>query len=220
MTTATGGRHRSAPRQALRGVGFFVGLVVALFAMVLLWGVAEWLLGDGTGWDIPGWRRASALVIGLVVVGGSVVTWRRLRAWVDRPRWLVPAAAAVLVVGLLPALILPAPADDFTGSPCVPIADAWRPAVTASASDLAFFQAGMHNGLPSSVHDRASLAAYTASQRARQQAPAYQRASRYELWAAGGGSCAPRSRVALGWSAVGLGLGAAALSLGVRRRRR
>ena len=194
-------------------------LVVVLVAVAALWAVAEWLLGNGAGWDVPAWRRGTALVIGLVVVAGSAVTWRRLRAWGDRPGWLVPAAAAVLVAGLLPALILPAPADDFTGRPCVPIADAWRPVVTASASDLAFFRAGMHNGLPSSVHDRASLAAYTASQRARQQSPAYQRASRYELWAAGGGTCAPRSRVGLGWSALGLGLGTVAVSMGVRRRR-
>jgi hypothetical protein len=220
MTVVGGTERRPVGLQLLRGIGWFVALVAAVLGVLALAGTAHWLLGTSdAGWGVPAWRRISAVVLGVAVVGGAGFTWRRLRAWGDRPRWIVPAAAAVLAAALVPALWLPAPAGDFHSSACFPIADAWQPVVTASAADLAFFAAGMHNGLPSGVQDKASIAAYRTSLRERSQTPAYQRASRYTLWVAGGGSCTPRSRTALGSSAIGLGLGAAALSLAVRRRR-
>jgi hypothetical protein len=219
MTTAAGTGPRPVGRQLLRGIGFFAGLAAAGFGILMLVTLVQWVRGVDDAALIPAWRRITALAIVAVLVAGSILTWRRLRAWADRPRWLVPMAGLVLVAALVPAVWLPAPAEDLAGSSCVPLANAWRPIVTASAADMAFFESGRRSGPPSTVRDHASLLAYTAVLRARQQTPAYQRASHYITWVVTGGRCAPRSRTALEWSAAGLGLGAAAITLAVRRRR-
>jgi hypothetical protein len=211
MAVVGGVARASVGRQLLRGVGFFAGGASALLTVVML---LSWVHDDEYGRAGLARRLAGTGVV-LALVAGGYVTRRQLRRWGERPRWLVPAAVAVFVVALVPAAY--APSNAFYAGSCVPILTAWEPAMSSpSAADLAYYESTFKIPLP---RTNAQRAAFVHAQEARQQTPAYQRVSRFRFWYASEASCAPASRNRLGWSAAGLGVGAAALTVAVRRRR-
>ena len=133
----------------------------------------------------------------------------------------MPAAVAIAIAGVAPGVVMQAPARAQLISHCIPIADAWQPVMAPpAAADVAYMAA---HPKPS----RAGLEQMTRQQRhAYEEAfnvwlssPAFARTTLYTLWQYGSGSCATPSRARLGWSAAGLGVGAAALTVAVRRRR-
>ncbi len=219
MATAVGTGPASVLRQVLRGIGF---TLLGLVAVVLAGDAGDWLRGQ-SGWgDLSATERSAVAGSWLVLVAALVLTWRRLRRWQERPRWLMRCAAVVAFVGLLPMVAVPAPAQARDISHCVPLADAWRPSVSApAAADIAFARS-----VDAVEHRRVAQRPYRPSHGAADaylaqiESPAYSSVALFQLWQRSPGSCASRSRVARGSSAAGLGVGAAAIGLAVRRRRR
>ena len=203
---------RSVGRQVLRGIGFFVYGVSGLLAVLTL---VSWVHADDDGRaGLVRRLAATAVVLSLGVV--VALTMRSLRRWEGRPRWLVPAASVLLVVALVPAVYAPAPITSSSDG-CIPVLGAWEPVVAEpSAADLAFYESLFGQPHPKT---RAEADAQVAVARAKRRSPAYQRVENYGLWAQSDAGCAPSSRTHLGWSAAGLGVGAAALTVAVRRRR-
>jgi hypothetical protein len=212
MAVVGGVRRASFGRQVARGIGFFVGGAFALLAVAML---VSWLSSDDDGRPVLGLRLGATVAVLALAAGVSLVQ-RSLRRWSGRPRWLVPAAVVVLVAALVPAVYAPAPStSDADG--CTPLLNAWEPVVAEpSAADLAFYEGVFTTPLPKG---KAQLAAFLSAQEAKHRMPAFERVSSYALWLDSDAACAPSSRTHLAWSAAGLGVGAAALTLAVRRRR-
>jgi hypothetical protein len=209
---------RPIHRQLLRGVAITVALLVGLLLVAT---AVPWLLnGDGFD-DLSAPRRLAVAGTWVGLAAGLTFTWRRLRRWSERPRWLVPAAAAIVVAGLVPAVVMQAPVQPGFISHCVPVADAWRPVMARpSAADVAYMTAHpkpSHVSL--NVMTRQQRDAFDAAFNVWLSSPAYAHMTIYSIWQDGPGPCAVPSRAHLGWSAAGLGVGAAGLTVAVRRRR-
>lgn len=223
MALVSGAPPRSVVHQVLRGVGFT--LAASFWLLLALWLAGGLLTSEDAFVEaaVPPARRAASVAVVVALAVAVLLVRRWLRRWEDRPHWLMPAAWLVLLGALIPAVAIPTARDDFGSRVCVPLADAWRPVLTASASDLAYWRSVYAAAPPPLTHDhaqnRAQLQGYLAAQSAKRAAPAFVRADNYVLWASAGGSCAPRSRTALGWSAAGFGLGAGGIAFAVRRRR-
>jgi len=202
---------QSIRRQVLRGIGFFAAGASALVAVGTL---ASWVHADDAGQAGLG-RRLGATAVVLTLVAGGFVSVRRLRRWSERPGWLVPAVAALMLAASIPA-VYAGGNGQYDGS-CIPVLQAWQPSMTEpSAADVAYFESVLRTPLP---HGRAALATFISAQQHKRRAPAFQRVDRYETWRFSEASCAPSSRSHLAWSAAGLGVGAAALTGALRRRR-
>jgi len=219
----------SVARQVRRGIGWTAaGLAALVLASALLKnpgakdGITNTNVDTGhTTVNIePQWK---AMFVVAVVAAISILVFRRLRRWSERPRWLMPLSVGVLVAGcalmLWPSTIADAYGDTHT---CTALLDAWHPVVAnPGAADLAV-RAGLYN-VPlqhSPYHDAARMHAfYLAQQRtlqsraaAIQATPAYQRAERYVEWTISQNACAPQARTSFAASgAVFIG-GAAALT--------
>src|SRR3954470_18226006 len=127
---------RPLHRQLLRGVAFTAGLLVGLYLAAL---TIAWLYNEDGFVDLSTPRRLAVAGTWVGIAAAASLTWRRLRSWSERPRWLVAAAAVVAIVGTAPAVAIPAPAVAGFISHCVPVADAWRPVMPPpSAAELAF----------------------------------------------------------------------------------
>ena len=207
----------SVGRQLGRGVAFTVALLVGL---TVAFSAVGWLIDLDGDSDLSAAQRTGVGLAWLAIAAVLAVLWRRLRQWSGRPRWLVPAAVVIAVAGLTPAVIAPAPHRPAYISHCAPLADAWRPVMAApTVADLAYMKAHpkpTHVSL--NVMTRQQRDAYEAAFNAWLSSPAYSHVLLYQLWQDGPGPCGASSRTDLGRSAAGLGVGALALTIAVRRR--
>jgi hypothetical protein len=103
----------------------------------------------------------------------------------------------------------------------VPLVSAWQPVIaTPSAADVAVYESLFVKPATIDWHDKAAVAADLARAKAIRAKPAWRTVGRFVSWANSDAACAPVSRTHLAWSATTLGLGAAGIALGIRRRRR
>jgi hypothetical protein len=218
MTVLGGTERRPVGVQALRGIGFFVGGVATLMTAALLaWSVR----GEDSDFGASAGRRAAGTAVIVVLLAGGYLTFRSLRRWAGRPRWLVPAASLLTIAALVPAVWAAAPATLDSGG-CLPLIAAWQPVVAIpSAADVAGYESGFVNPATIDKHHKPAVDAkviFTVKEA--RATPAFLRSARFAAWEASDAACAPVSRTHLAWSATAFGLGAAGIAAGVRRRRR
>ena len=196
----------AAPRGRGRAVCRAVCLTIgALLLLALAIALVEFAAGKSDGPYEPAMpfsrRIGPSLVV--AVVGTTVwLTVRRLRTWSERPRWLLPVGAflvlASAVVALVPFTIHP------QGMPqeCVPLFHAWEPTLRAPAnSDMAVFTSVLvpaDLNLKDPVTRRRRLEADAVTR----QSPAFRRAQTYYRWTFGPGPCGRGSRESLAKSAA------------------
>ena len=217
MTLLGGTEHRPVGIQVLRGIGWFLGGVGVLMTAALL---VQSVRGDDIGFSASPGRRAAGTAVIVVLLAGGCLTFRSLRHWARRPRWLVPVAALLAVAALVPALWATPPASSAADG-CVPLLSAWQPVLAEpSAADQALYESSFDNLATADLHDKAAVAAAIAKDKAIRATPGGRLVSRFASWENSDAACAPVSRTHLGWSAVALGVGTAGIAAAVRRRRR
>jgi hypothetical protein len=219
--------NRSVGIQVARGVGFTVVLLLALWITIYI-GAALFFTDGSSASDFhPYWP---AVVPVAVVAIASVLAYRRMRAWTERPRWLVPCSMLLIGATLLIAFFPFSVTREFASNTCMAITDAWHPVTaTPAPADMAVWHSLFENPIPPSPYtDPVRRHAYyqreIRSYRARHNrivaTAAFQRADRYIWWTYGQGPCTAASRDLLVASGATLLLGTAALGVAVTRRRR
>jgi hypothetical protein len=227
---------RSVGAQIARGIGLTVALLVgswvAFYVCIVLF-----FFHDNNGFDSSAFSGSAfhanwaAILPTVALAVASWIAFRRMRAWDDRPRLLIPATVLVVATTSLIAYWPYSVATLTAPSTRVAVADAWHPVVAEpSEADLVVWQS--HNELmpfpKAPTTDPVGRRAFYQdirrrflARRARIEAtPAFQRADRYIWWTYGQGPCTATSRNLLAASGGVLLLGGAALGMAVKRRRR
>jgi hypothetical protein len=203
-----------------------IGRAVAFTALVLgLIGVGLWVSGapeaSETGYVTfhPHWALYLALCAAATAGYFGV---RRVRRWVGRPRWLLPAAAGILIVAAVPALKPYTISPELTPLTCVPLLDTWHPVIPhPGPADWAVWTSIYNTPPPSTAAEAKAVLARVQVEKA---TAAYAADARYAEWTFGPGECVAKSQRLLSVSIGILGGGSAALAatatIWSRRRRR
>jgi hypothetical protein len=209
--------RRSIAAQVGRAAGF-TALVVGLI------GVGVWVSGAPEASDNgyvtfrPHWALYGALC---AAAAAGFFLVRRVRRWVDRPRWLLPAAAGILIVAAVPALKPYTISPELTPLTCVPLLDAWHPVIPHPGPTNWAVWTSIYSAPPPSTSAEAK--ATLARVQAEKATSAYATDARYAEWTFGPGECVAKSRRTLAISLAVLGGGSAAVVAAtalVKRRRR
>jgi hypothetical protein len=209
-----------------------VGLAVASYVSIVLL-----FRHDNNDFDTSAFSSAAfhpswaAIIPTVALAAGSWIAFRRMRAWSNRPRLLIPGAVLVIAATSLIAYWPFSVATLTSPSTCVAVADAWH-LVVAKPSEADFVVWQSHNELmpfpkPPTTDPAGRRVFYGnirqrfLARRARIEAtPAFQRADSYIWWTYGQGPCTPTARKVLAASGGTLLVGSAVLGVAVGRRRR
>lgn len=220
--------NRAVGVQIARGVGFTVLLLVGLWAAVYV-GSALFFIRDFGAYVFHPYWPAVVPVAALIVA--SVIAIRRMRAWAERPRWLIPCALLVVGATFAFAFVPFSVTREHASNSCIAITDAWHPVVaTPAPADMAVWHSLSEvPPIPSPPYAdavrrlafaRREIRIYRARHDRIFATAAYQRADSYIWWTYGQGPCAAPSRNLLAASGGTLLFGSAMLGIAVTRRRR